>query len=246
MGRKGNSGISGGGSPQNYELTTENSGGFLVIDNERVGEGAQFIRENSEWSDSIYGRAFGPGGDKYNDPEVKVIEGYQSSSMAINSRLREDNMNPSTKTKVNKLTKTLDNAEVVTPFVAHRSSDGQLLGIRGEVTLDKVRSTVGKTVTDKGFTSTALTASKIGAYDKGQTAYIRKTGGTSASSLVRYHIETPAGKGIGGLVLGPKRNGGYVFGSEFIFNRGSQYRVTGAYEKDGVIHCNMQYVGNSR
>ena len=106
----------------------------------------------------------------------------------------------------------------------------------------------GKTVTDKGFTSTALQKSSIRGYDRGQSTYINKTGGRSSNSVVHYHIETPSGKGIGGLVLGPKSkaSGRYMYTPEFIFNRGSQFTITGAYEKNGVVHCNLRYAGNAR
>ena len=132
-GRGSGSGMSRGS--QNYELTSDNSGGFTVIDDSDTLK--QFVNNNSGWNDSIYDRAFGEGGAGRNDPSVKAIEQYQNSSLNINSRLRNDDLNPSTRTKVNNLTRVLDNAEVDTPFVAHRSSSGKLLGIDGDVSVEK-------------------------------------------------------------------------------------------------------------
>lgn len=223
--------VSGGGN--NQEWTDNNSGGFSV--NSRK-------EDNMRWYDSLYESSGG-----YNSKEIQAINKYQNSSQAINEQLREDSLKPSTKTKVNALTRILDNAEVETPFVAHRSSDGKLLGIDGDISVDAIRKRIGQTVTDKGFTSTSLSSG--GAYDRGSKQYIQKTGGIKESELVRYHIKTPSGRGVGGLVLGAKwggKDGRYVGAPEFIFNRGSQFKIAGAYEKDGVVHCNLEYTGNVR
>lgn len=223
------------GAGRNSEWTDSNSGGFVV--NSKV-------EDNMRWYDNLY-----ESGGGYDSKEIQAITKYQNSSQAINEQLREDLLKASTKTKVNTLTRVLDKAEVETPFVAHRSSDGKLLGINGDVTVEAIRSRIGKTVTDKGFTSTSLVDNA--AYDRGSRQYITKTGGIKKGELVHYHIKTPAGRGIGGLVLGDKWFAGtsrerYVGVPEFIFTRGSQYKIVGAYTKGGKIHCNLEYVGNVR
>lgn len=230
----GRGGGSGMGKDQNFEWTDDNSGGFSV--NSKA-------KDNMQWYDNLYES------NGFYGKDVQAIVKYQNSSQATNEQLREDSLKPSTRTKVNALTRILDDAEVETPFVAHRSSDGKLLGIDGDVTVEAIRSRIGKTVTDKGFTSASLDDNSL--YDKGTIQYITKTGGIKKSALVHYHIKTPAGKGIGGLVLGPKWAAGtseahYAQMPEFIFSRSSQYRVVGAYNSGGKVHCNLEYVGNAR
>lgn len=226
-GRGGSSGMS---TENNYEWTDSNSKGFIV--NSSKGD-------NMQWYDDLYESNGG-----YNSKEIQTIIKYQNSSQAINEQLRNDSLKPSTKTKVNALTRLLDNAEVETPFVAHRSSDGKLLGIDGDVSVDAIRKKIGQTVTDRGFTSSSL--SDNSAYDRGSRQYIQKTGGINKNALVHYHIKTPSGKGIGGLVLGAKWGSVFSGVPEFIFNRGSQYKIVGAYDKGGITHCNLEYVGNIR
>lgn len=230
-GRGSSSGGGGGGGGQNSELTGPSED--------------EIVESNEKWWADLY-----DDGGGYYGSDVQTIMKYQNSSQATNEQLREGELKSSTKTQVNKLTRILDGGEVEKGFIAHRSSDGQLLGIEGDVTIEKVRSKIGQTVTDKGFTSTALSDSGAAAYSKGSRQYIQKTGGIKGNSQVRYHIDTPPGKGIGGLVLGAdwgtKGNRHWANVPEFIFSRGSQFKVTGAYEKNGVIHCNMKYVGNAR
>lgn len=205
----------------------------------------EVVKANEGWYSDLYDNGGG-----YYGKDVQALMKYQNSSQAVNEQLREGELKPSTKTQVNKLTKILDGGEVKEGFIAHRSSDGQLLGIKGDVTLENVRSKIGQTVTDKGFMSTALSDASAAGYSEGSKQYIAKTGGIKSNSQVRYHIDTPAGKGVGGLVLGAdwgtKGNRQWANAPEFIFSRSSQFVVTGAYKKDGVIHCNLQYVGNAR
>ena len=224
----------GGNGSQDFEWNNDNSGGFELAETNTKS----IVSKNMGWYDELYTSK------GHDSKEINVITSYQNSSQAINEQLRSGTLKPSTKTKVNTLTRVLDTSRVDSPFVAHRSSDGKLLGIDGEVSVEKLRSMVGKVVTDNGFTSTAL-SSKTG-YDRGSAQYIQKTGGIKPEELVQYHIKTPAGDGIGGLVLGPKWGDRYVGVPEFIFNRGSQFKIVGVYEKDGVVHCNMEYVGNIR
>lgn len=108
-----------------------------------------------------------------------------------------------------------------TPTTFIRGSNAGLLG--GASTVDQINAMVGNVVHDPGYTSTSA-----------------HTGGGFGGKIT-YHINTPAGKGIGAYIRGISMFSGE---DEFLFNKGSAFKVTGAYEtSNGQVHCNLEYVG---
>ena len=93
--------------------------------------------------------------------------------------------------------------------------------------MQDIQARIGDVVMDKAFVSSSAV--------KGQGFY----------GEVKYHIKTPAGKGIGAYVDPISMHKGSSE-SEFLFQRGSKFRIVGAYEDSyGNLHCNMEYAGNS-
>ena len=171
--------------------------------------------------------------DDLQDAERKVITQYRNSSVAVNGQLREGVLKSATATKVRKIEKALDKSEVKVPFVTQRISTGDLLGIPDQPTVEQIQSLVGKVFTDRAFVSTDPVSKEDYRF------YGLNNTGMSSSSVVSYHIRIPKGKGIGGLA-----SQGTMVASEFIVNRGSQFKVLGAYiGEDGLVHCNLEWVG---
>ena len=172
--------------------------------------------------------------DRVSEAEQKTINSYQNSSAAINGQLRAGEVTSANATKIRKIEHALDEAEVGVPFVCQREANSALLGFDRQASVEEIRGMVGEVVQDKGFMSCSPT-SKLDYKFGDNTA---KGMGTTAADQVQYHIAVPEGKGIGGLV---GTHSGMV--DEFILNRGAQLRVVGAFEHDGVVHCNLQWVG---
>lgn len=171
--------------------------------------------------------------DDLQDADRKAITQYQNSSVAVNGQLRAGLLKSSTATKVRKIERALDQSEVKVPFVAQRISTGDLLGISGQPTVEQIRSLVGEVFTDRAFVSTDPVSKEDYKF------YGLNNTGLSSGSVVSYHIRVPEGKGIGGLA-----GQGTMMANEFIINRGSQFRVLGAYTgEDGLVHCNLEWVG---
>lgn len=117
-------------------------------------------------------------------------------------------------------------------MIVNRTSDSSLLG--GAHTVEDIRKMYGQTVTDKGFTSTELNLANS----------LANPYGSKHSDQVYYHIKTPAGKGIGQYVQGIS---GAHQEQEFLFNRGSSFKVLGAYaDAEGRVHANLKYVGRAK
>lgn len=107
------------------------------------------------------------------------------------------------------------------PTVFIRGSDSRLLG--GASTVDGINAMVGKVVHDRGYTSTST--NKEGIFE----------------SPMIYHISTPSGKGIGAYISGVSY---WDKGeSEFLFNKGSAFKIKGAYKEGSKVHVNLDYVG---
>jgi len=115
-------------------------------------------------------------------------------------------------------------------MIVHRITGTELFG--GASTVKEFRQLYGEVVTDKGYTSSELNARRdlTGQY------------GTEHEKQVIMHIKTPSGKGIGQYVGGVSNANKE---QEFLFNRGSSFKVLGAYELDGRVHVNVKYVGRS-
>lgn len=111
--------------------------------------------------------------------------------------------------------------EKPTEFV--RGASASLLG--GAKSVDDINKMAGSFVRDAGYMSSSATAS------------------ASFDAPVKYHIKTPAGTGIGAYIKGFSQ---YPSENEFLFNKGSAFRIDGAYQDaTGQIHCNLTYVGRT-
>ena len=117
-------------------------------------------------------------------------------------------------------------------MVVNRTSSADLLD--GASTVAEIRKKFGEVVTDKGFTS-----SEISLKTSIDNPYDAKQG----EKQIRYHIKVPAGDGIGQYVQ-PIANAQNE--REFLFNRGSSYKIVGAYnDAQGQVHVNLRYVGRN-
>lgn len=172
--------------------------------------------------------------DKTTEAERKVIESYQNSSASINGQLRAGEVTSANATKIRKMEHALDEAEVGVPFVCQREANSALLGLDRQASVEEIRGMVGERVTDKGFMSCSPTSRDDFKFGDNTARGM----GTTEADRVQYHIQVPEGKGIGGLVGTHS-----MMVDEFILNRGSVLEVMGAYEVDGVVHCNLRYVG---
>ena len=172
--------------------------------------------------------------DKTTEAERKAIVSYQNSSAAINGQLRAGEVTSANATKIRKIEHALDEAEVGVPFVCQREANSALLGLDRQASVEEIRGMVGDRVTDKGFMSCSPTSRDDFKFGDNTARGM----GTTEADRVQYHIQVPEGKGIGGLVGTHS-----MMVDEFILNRGSVLEVMGAYEVDGVVHCNLRYVG---
>lgn len=108
------------------------------------------------------------------------------------------------------------------PTTFTRWGGPSLLG--GADTVEAINSKIGQVVHDKSYTSASATSS-------------------SYSGKIAFHINTPAGKGIGAYV---QPISAHKSENEFLFNRGSAFRIAGAYTGNGgQVHCNLEYIGRS-
>lgn len=86
---------------------------------------------------------------------------------------------------------------------------------------------VGSTIVDKGFVSTS-------SLDKG---------GFVLKAPIKYHIQTPAGSGIGAFIKGISKHKNE---NEFVFNSGSAFQITGVYQDaKKKTHVNLLYLGRT-
>lgn len=102
-----------------------------------------------------------------------------------------------------------------------RGSSAALLG--GAGTVEEINAMKGSIVHDRAYTSSSA-----------------HTGGGFDGEVI-YHIKTPKGKGIGAYVRGLSH---FKNEDEFLFNKGSAFKVLNAYEDSwGQVHCNLRYMG---
>ena len=161
--------------------------------------------------------------------ERKGVRHYTGSSYAaINDGLRNSNiysLNATNQKSIVGTTAALEKGVVPEPFIAHRGSSAHLITGTSTCTLQDIQSRIGSVVADKAFVSSSA------------------VNGKGFSGQVKYHIKTPAGKGIGAYVDTISTFKGKNE-SEFLFNSGSKYRVLGGYNDNaGQLHCNLEYIG---
>lgn len=174
--------------------------------------------ENAKWEKML------------SDDEKAALHRYTSAEEApeiINRQLRAG-AGSRYKATAENLESALKKGYVKQNTILHRISTPDLLG--GASTVSAIRAMYGSTVHDAGFTS----ASAVPNSDKYK----------SLKGRMAYHIKVPQGRGIGAFV---KNHSDYAWEQEFLFNRGSSFRVEGAWEdRDGVVHVNLRYVGRGK
>lgn len=156
--------------------------------------------------------------------ERSAVNWYTGSAYEkFNDALRNGDPLNKTQAKNDQLLQSaMDKYTLDKPTVFHRGSSSDLLG--GAHTVDQINAMVGSVVQDDAYLSTS-------AHSKG-----------GFGGEIKYHINTPAGKGIGAYVISLSQ---FPHENEFLFRKGSAFKVTGAYEENGQVHCNLEYIGHS-
>lgn len=213
---------------------------------------------------------FGNGGetDKWTGglsaEEKRAINNYSRAGYKnINGKLRKlkdgEDIDPNSPVgkRVNAIEGAINRYELTQPTTFHRS--GSIFDFMSErevrkmmsngdynadIVQSKLDSMVGKVMHDKGFVSSSASRDK------------RSTAGSSFGA-VEYTIRTPKGKGIGAYIVGASHYKDSE--SEFLFNRGSGFKITGISRgtrtgttllgdtyTDTVFHVSMEYVGRSK
>lgn len=223
---------------------------------------------NIEDANAAFG--FGNGGEadqwtkSLSAEEKRAIHNYSMAGYKnINGKLRKlkdgKDIDPDSSVgkRVNAIEGAIDRYELNQPTIFHRSgsvfdfmSEKEVTkmmsngGYDADLVQNKLNSMIGSVIHDKGFTSTSASRDK------------RSTAGSSFGR-VEYTIKTPKGKGIGAYIPGASYYKDAE--SEFLFNRGSGFKITGARResKTGttlmgttythtVFHVDVEYVGRSK
>lgn len=185
--------------------------------------------EADQWQESLTG------------DEAAAVYWYSNNGHAAINRLERDQdpgnwytteqaMKGSTELK-----RALDKGSLDENIIVTRTSGPELLG--GATTVAEIRKRYGEVVQDPGFTSTELNQ---------HTSETNPYGKKHGSGQVTYHIKIEKGKGIGQYIRGLT---GSKQEQEFLFNKGSAFKILGAYaDANGMTHVNLKYVGrtNSR
>lgn len=220
-------------TPQNFEWQSgdvdgyKNNGSYLEA-NQMFGakDGASTSAPYTQHSGATKDWLF-----SINSDERKGVKHYTGSSYwDINDGLRKGDISSlggTDKKSISGTTEALKKGVVPEPFIAHRGSSAHLITGTDTCTLQDIQSRIGSVVADKAFVSSSA------------------VNGKGFSGEVKYHIKTPAGKGIGAYVDPISLHKGGTE-SEFLFQRGSKFKIVGGYvDSKGQLHCNMEYVGNS-
>ena len=188
------------------------------------GSYAQYNSESE--SDNAMGLHNGGEADKWmkslNPDERNAVEAYSGSTyITLNDALREgtaSSMSDYHKDIDKNLETALSTFTLDKPTTFVRGSTADLLG--GASTVAEINAMKGQIVIDKGYTS----SSTVRAF----------------SSDIVYHINTPAGKGIGAYIKGLSH---YTTENEFLFNKNSIFTVKQAYQKGSQVHVDIDYYG---
>lgn len=177
--------------------------------------------------------------------EQNAFYSYSMNSVysALNNNLRTGSpLTQKQRDVVKNVKSAIAKFELKEPIMMHRKSTLDLLGIDpgnyvtggshteyaddiAKQINDMVKASSGNwQVQEKAFTSASPNEGSF--YHTGQS--------------VQYHINTPKGKGIGAYMA---KYSHFENESEFLFDSGSKFKVTGAYVKAGVVHVNMDYDG---
>ena len=210
---KGRSGA-GGGARDNTKWGTGDVGGFKAhTDPEEI----QKQVGNESWEERL------------TDDQKEALDMYMNREYAferMNEALRHPEKEASEEVQKwnTDLEAALDDSYLKQNIVVARRSDASLIG--GAETAADVKKMYGQVVTDPGFTSSSA---------KVDFEAFKST------RDVEYHIKVPGRqKGVGAYVQHFGKSGDEY---EFLFNRGSSFRILGGYESFGKLHVNMEYVG---
>ena len=170
---------------------------------------------------------------RLSDAQKEALDTYINKGYAfedINGVLRDPSRGADLETwkMIKDLGRALDDSYLKENVVLLRRSDASL--VNGADSAAEVRRMYGEVVTDPGFMSASAKVD------------FRAYGSTRD---VEYHIKVRGGqKGVGAYVqsFADESNKGEY---EFLFNRGSSFRILGAYETYGKLHVNMEYVGRT-
>lgn len=239
---KGRSGFGGSGpDSRNWEAEARNGeiDGYEVL-----GFGNSLERRNQ-----LMGNYEGGAAEKWydglSDSEKKAVDIYTRNGFEpMNEYLRglDDSPTEGVKKAINNLESALGDYDLPQDTIFHRVGGEALL--EGANTVEAVRKKIGKEVVDPGFTSTAVQLN--GTIE-------REFSFGAEGTPMRLHIKTPKGKGAGAF-LG--KNSSSTFSeNEFLFNKGSRFKVLGAYEKirnpgkpwqTTELHVNLKYMGRKK
>lgn len=200
----------------------------------KIASGAKTVSyaTYSSMQESAIGLGYGNGGattqwlNGLSAEEWDAINWYTGGAYSsFNAALRRGaRLTPSQRVTDQAIMSAINKYTLTKPTVFHRGSSGGLLA--GAQTVDEINAMAGIIVQDDGYTSTsASVGSDFGSFSK-----------------IEYHISTPAGTGIGAYIMPVSR---HRMEDEFLFRRGSAFRVVGAYEEAGKVHCNLEYVGHN-
>ena len=165
--------------------------------------------------------------NRLTDDQKHALDMYLNRDNAyrdINNALRKgQDASPETQKLIDNLGAALDDSYLKQNITVTRRSGASLLG--GADTPAKIREMYGKVVVDPGF------ASSTAKVDSGAYANTRP---------MEYHIKVPGRtRGVGAYV----QDLATFEEHEFLFNRGSAFRILGSYSRGGKTHVNMEYVG---
>lgn len=137
-------------------------------------------------------------------------------------------MKPLTQSEYQIAVNTLGNGVLDRDMVMHRNSSGSLLGLGSDPTYEQIKAMEGKIRVDYSITS-----SRASKYAETSSAF----------GKIRYHINTPKGKGIGAYIANHSSCGERE--DEFLYRPGSAFRIDKVYlDKNGRTNVDMTYVGN--
>lgn len=126
----------------------------------------------------------------------------------------------------------IDKGRLDKRMVVNRTSSADLLG--GAHTVADLRKMYGQTFTDKGFMSSEINLAN---------SLANPYGSKHGAEQIYMHIKVPKGEGIGQYVRGLSNANQE---QEFLFNRGSSFKLVGAYQDAaGHVHANLKYVGRN-
>ena len=174
---------------------------------------------------------------KLTPQETDAVEWYTGSGHRLVNEFerqgKADRMSPEKYMEFSdNLSSAIDKGGLDKRMVVHRTSSADMFG--GAHTVADLRTMYGQTFTDKGFMSTEVNLGN---------SMANPYGSKHGAEQVYMHIKVPKGKGIGQYIRGMSNAHQE---QEFLFNRGSRFKLVGAYQDaQGKVHANLKYVGRN-